>query len=81
MPQKVFERLLYGMAKSARHGARFCLREFLSKRNIPSVLMSQFERNKQLERNLEVEEVNFVYRFITGVISPVENLLCASDRC
>jgi len=68
MPQNIFERLLHGIEKSAHPGARFCLREFMSKRTIPPALQATFRREDVLEAHLEKEEVNFVYRFMVGTI-------------
>lgn len=66
MPQAVFERLLYGMQHTAKSGARFCLREFMTKRYIPVDLQANFQRNPELEKKLEMEESNFIYRFFIG---------------
>lgn len=68
MPQTIFERLLYGIQNSANNGARFCVREFMSKRFIPVDLLPTFKRNHQLEQKLELEEGNFVYRFMAGEV-------------
>lgn len=68
MPQNTFERLLQGIYQSAKPNARFCMREFLSKRIIPTQLETQFQRDMLLEQKLESEESNFVYRFFVGEI-------------
>jgi S-adenosylmethionine-diacylglycerol 3-amino-3-carboxypropyl transferase len=68
MPQNTFEKLLQGIQQSANHGARFCMREFVSKRYIPAELKSVFQRETDLEQKLELEETNFVYRFMVGEI-------------
>lgn len=68
MPQKSFEELLHAIAHSAKPNARFCIREFLSKRSIPTKLKIIFDRNLQLEDKIEYEESNFVYRFLAGDI-------------
>lgn len=68
MPQPVFERLLQGILNAAKPGARFCLREFMSKRVIPDNLAPHFKRDALLEKKLEAEETNFVYRFIAGEV-------------
>lgn len=68
MPQPVFEQLLLGIKKTANANARFCLREFMSKRIIPSQLQFSFVRDKVLEEQSEKEEKNFVYRFMIGKI-------------
>ena len=69
MPQLYFEKLLHAMRHAARPGARFCLREFTSKREIPPVLLPSLRRDAALEKKLEAEETNFVYRFIVGHIN------------
>jgi S-adenosylmethionine:diacylglycerol 3-amino-3-carboxypropyl transferase len=68
MPQNTFEKLLQGIQQSANQGARFCMREFVSKRYIPAELKSVFYRETDLEQKLELEETNFVYRFMVGEI-------------
>ena len=68
MPQHAFESLLRGIAHAGKPDARFCLREFISKRYIPENLTSYFQRDEQLEMKLEKEESNFVYRFMTGTL-------------
>ncbi len=64
-----FVRLLEGIVKTAKPGARFCLRQFLSTYEIPEHLQSYFVRDKSLERRLERLDNCFVYRFITGTIA------------
>jgi S-adenosylmethionine-diacylglycerol 3-amino-3-carboxypropyl transferase len=68
MPQAVFEKLLSAIGQRATTGARFCVREFMSKRCIPKTLSPLFIRDYQLEKKLENEEKNFVYRFMAGRI-------------
>lgn len=68
MPQDIFVKLLQGIHSAAKPGARYCLREFLSKREIPGHLSSNFQRHSELEKKLEDEESNFVYRFFVGEI-------------
>ena len=68
MPQSTFENLLRSIQNAARPHARFCLREFMSNRNVPDNLMTTYRRNSLLEKKLEKEETNFVYRFIAGEI-------------
>jgi S-adenosylmethionine-diacylglycerol 3-amino-3-carboxypropyl transferase len=68
MPQMDFEKLLYAMQHAASPGARICLREFISKRNFPAALFDSLRRNTTLEKKLEAEETNFVYRFMVGHI-------------
>lgn len=68
MPQESFEQLLQAVHHSARPGARFCIREFMSKRYIPAEFHASFQRETALEHKLETEETNFVYRFMVGEI-------------
>lgn len=63
-----FIRLLKGVIKTAKPGARFCLRQFLSSYEIPANLQSYFMRDKSLEKRLERLDNCFVYRFMTGTI-------------
>ena len=64
-----FVRLLRGIIKTAKPGARFCLREFLSSHPIPSELQPYFKRERKLEKELEKEDNCFVYRFMVGTIN------------
>jgi S-adenosylmethionine:diacylglycerol 3-amino-3-carboxypropyl transferase len=68
MPQPAFEKLLQGMYQAAKPNARFCMREFMSKRRFSANLNDKFQRNVELEQKLENEESNFVYRFFVGEI-------------
>lgn len=63
-----FERLLRGIIRAAKPGARFCIREFLSRRHIPAELQSHFQRDYGLEKKLEKEDRCFLYRFFTGKV-------------
>ncbi len=63
-----FIRLLKNMIRTAKPGARFCLRQFLSSYEIPPNLQPYFVRDKALERNLEQKDNCFVYRFFVGRI-------------
>lgn len=68
MPQEAFEMLLESVRHAAKPGARFCIREFMSRRSIPTHLSEHFKRQPELEYKMEVEESNFVYRFMVGEI-------------
>ena len=63
-----FVRLLEGIVKTAKPGARFCLRQFLSSYEIPPHLRKHFVRDLSLERKLEDVDNCFVYRFMVGNI-------------
>lgn len=71
MPPDAFNRLLHSMHHAAKPNARFCLREFMSKRQIPLELKTVFQRDRTLEKKLSHEESNFVYRFMVGKILKV----------
>lgn len=68
MSQEIFEKLLTSIYNAAKSNARFCIREFISERNIPECFVSVFQRDGMLEKKLEYEETNFVYRFKVGHI-------------
>ncbi len=65
-----FERLLRQLVRTAKPGARFCIRQFLSDHVIPSDLAAHFTRDRALERELEMQDRSFVYRFMVGTIQP-----------
>lgn len=69
MPQPVFNELLEGVYASAVPGAHFCMREFISSRQIPDCMQQQFKRNHALEKQLESAETNFIYRFMVGDVA------------
>lgn len=62
-------RLIRGVYRAAKPGARFSIRQFLSFRHLPENLESFFIRDNQLEQQLEEEDRCFVYRFMVGTIS------------
>jgi S-adenosylmethionine-diacylglycerol 3-amino-3-carboxypropyl transferase len=63
-----FERLLRAICRTARPGARFCMRQFLSCHCIPPALSCRFVRDPELELQLQQEDRCFVYRFSAGTI-------------
>lgn len=63
-----FSRLLRGVYKTAKPGARFCIRQFLSSQKIPEEIKPYFERDLLLEKQLEKQDKCFIYRFTTGSI-------------
>lgn len=63
-----FIRLVEGIYATAKPGARFCIRQFLSNHQIPSHLAPAFKRDLALEKELEEEDRCFVYRFTVGTI-------------
>lgn len=64
-----FVKLLTLMIKTAKPGARFCLRQFLSYYDIPVHLKSHFYRDRRLEAQLERQDNCFVYRFMVGTMA------------
>ena len=70
-----FVRLLKGMIKAAKPGARFCLRQFLSSYEIPAQLQPYFVQDKSLEKRLERLDNCFVYRFMVGTIVPTPSII------
>lgn len=68
MPQESFNKLLTGIHHAANPDARFCIRKLMSNHAIPTNLERHFKRDQPLEKKLEQEESNFVYRFMVGHI-------------
>lgn len=66
--QEQFLRLLKAMYRSAKPGARFCMRQFMTRYKIPEGLKPYFAREPQLEKQLEKEDRAFVYDFTIGKI-------------
>lgn len=66
--QKEFDRLLRAVKRTAKKGARFSIRQFLSGHSIPEDLKHYYKRDTHLEHALEKEDRCFVYRFIVGKI-------------
>jgi S-adenosylmethionine-diacylglycerol 3-amino-3-carboxypropyl transferase len=63
-----FERLLRAIYRAARPGARFCLRQLMTRYSIPADLSPHFVRDIELEEQLEAEDRAFVYQFTVGTI-------------
>jgi len=63
-----FERFVKAIFKTAKPGARFCMRQFMSAHHFPKELAPYFKRDHHLEEELEKQDSCFVYRFITGEI-------------
>lgn len=64
-----FQRLIAAIYRTARPGARFSMRQFMSDHPIPEPMSKYFVRDANLESTLESEELCFVYRFMAGVIT------------
>lgn len=63
-----FHRLARGMYRSARPGARFCIRQFLSNHELPPEIANRIQREPELEKELEIKDRCFVYRYIVGTV-------------
>ncbi|MBS0629342.1 MAG: DUF3419 family protein [Verrucomicrobia bacterium] len=63
-----FERLIEAIFKTAKPGARFCMRQFMSGYQLPQKFIPHFKRDHPLEEELQQQDNCFVYRFITGEI-------------
>ena len=68
LDEEGFVRLVAGIAKCARPGARFCMRQFLSNHRIPVPFSSIFKRDRALEEKLEKKDQTALYRFMIGTI-------------
>jgi len=66
--EKVFGEIVVEMVRTAKQGARFCLRQLLTEHRIPEVMQFSIRRDPHLEKRLEEEDRTFVYRFTTGTI-------------
>lgn len=66
-PQQ-YQHLLNAIFRTARPGARFCLRQFLSGYTIPDKWKGNFCRDTQLEKQLEAQDKTVIYRFMVGTI-------------
>lgn len=70
--QPDFERLLAAMVRAARPGARFCIRYFLTSQAVPGPVARRLARENALERELELEDRAFAYRFLVGTVKGEE---------
>ena len=64
-----FVRMLKAIKRTAKPGARFSIRQFMSDHAIPSDLQAAFNRNTALEKQFEDEERFAIYRFCVGSIA------------
>lgn len=63
-----FVRLLRGMIQTAKPGAKFCLRQFMTAHEMPHDLKPYFVRNTALEKKCEENDSCFLYRFMIGTL-------------
>lgn len=68
MDQASFLRILKAMYLAAKPGARFCLRQFMSRYKIPEGLSPYFKRDQKLESELSRRDKGFIYDFMTGTV-------------
>lgn len=63
-----FNRILDEVVRSARSGARFCYRNFFTKRAIPPRLRDRVEVLDGVARDLEQRDLSFAYTFQVGEV-------------
>jgi S-adenosylmethionine-diacylglycerol 3-amino-3-carboxypropyl transferase len=63
-----FNRLVEGIFRSARPGARVCMRQLLTNHKIPEHLAPHFKLNPELDAELQNEDRCCVYTFLTATI-------------
>lgn len=68
LSEECFHRLLNNIHRTARPGARFCIRQFSSNHKLPDDFDCRFKREHALEKQLESEDQCFVYRFLIGEV-------------
>lgn len=68
MSESHFHQLVRGVYRSARPGARFCMRQFLSDHPLPPELVSKMPRELPLEAELENRDRCPVYRYMVGTV-------------
>lgn len=68
LSQEDFSTMVKEIVRTAKPGARFCLRQFLSNHTLPEEVLPFFKRDTILENTLEKEDRCFVYRFMVGSI-------------
>jgi len=77
MPHDQYRQMLEDMKRIAQPGARFCIRQFQSRYQIPEELDQHFSREEQLEKRLEEEDRCFIYTFLVGTLENIE--ACEND--
>lgn len=71
MDEDAFNTMIRHIYRTARPGARFCIRQFSSNHHIPLEFENRLQRDYDLEKTLEKEDSCFVYRFMVGTIQKV----------
>jgi S-adenosylmethionine-diacylglycerol 3-amino-3-carboxypropyl transferase len=68
LPEEAFELLLKQIVRTARPGARFCIRQMLSSYQLATSVQPFMRRQPHLEREIEAGDRSFVYRFMVGTV-------------
>ena len=68
MDHESYVRMMRALYKAARPGARFCMRQFMSRYKIPANLEPCFKLDQKLAHQLEKEDRAFVYHFTIGSV-------------
>lgn len=63
-----FKRLLSAIVYSSNNNSRICLRQFMSKYDIPQELQHFFQRDYEMENALEQNDSCFLYTFIVAKV-------------
>ena len=63
-----FNALCVCLAENATPGARFCVRQFLTRYTMPATLARQLRREPELEQALALEDHAFAYEFLVGTV-------------
>lgn len=73
-----FARFVEGVTRSAAPGARVCIRQFLTRYELPGGVAKRWRRDRALEARLAAEDRSFAYDFIAAeVVGAVRPLAAA----
>lgn len=67
-----FERIMLDVARSARPGARFCYRNFLTKRSLPDKLRESVRVRNDIACEIDARDLTFAFTFAVGDIGSCE---------
>jgi S-adenosylmethionine-diacylglycerol 3-amino-3-carboxypropyl transferase len=67
-----FNRFVAGVTRCAAPGARVCIRQFLTRYELPSDLTERWRRDRGLEARLAAEDRSFAYEFIVAEVAGAE---------
>lgn len=68
LSREAFRRLVEGVVRCAEPRARVCVRQFLTRYDVPDDLANRLERESRLEARLTAEDRAFAYDFIVGTV-------------